>query len=262
MTAGTRRYGHPPFTVAVLHGGPGALGEMQPVAKAIAAHYGTLEPLLSAPSLETQIQDLRLHLQASGELPVILCGHSFGAWLAYLFAARYPSMVKKLILVSSGPFEDRYANDVVKTRLRRLSPDKQRSLADLQQAITTATGAEQDRLFSRIGQLLFTVDSYNPFPYEEISVEYRYQTFKCVWSEADTLRRTGGLLREGRRIRCPVTAIHGDYDPHPAEGVQKPLSKILSDFHFTLLEHCGHYPWLERQAAHGFYQHLIEITGN
>jgi pimeloyl-ACP methyl ester carboxylesterase len=49
-------------------------------------------------------------------------------------------------------------------------------------------------------------------------------------------------------------AIHGDYDPHPAEGVREPLSKVLKDFRFILLEHCGHLPWIEREAREGFFE--------
>ena len=30
----------------------------------------------------------------------------------------------------------------------------------------------------------------------------------------------------GRKIKCPVVAIHGDYDPHLAEGVREPLSRV------------------------------------
>jgi len=65
--------------------------------------------------------------------------------------------------------------------------------------------------------------------------------------EASQLRSGGELLNLGKKIRCPVVAIHGDYDPHPAAGVQEPLSRVLQDFHFILLKNCGHHPWFERQ---------------
>jgi len=55
-----------------------------------------------------------------------------------------------------------------------------------------------------------------------------------------------------------VVAIHGDYDPHPAEGVQKPLSALIEEFRFVLLKKCGHTPWLERQAQEEFYKVLEE----
>ena len=53
-----------------------------------------------------------------------------------------------------------------------------------------------------------------------------------------------------------VLSIHGNHDPHPAEGVQKPLTAVLADFRFVLLERCGHTPWLERQARDEFYRVL------
>jgi pimeloyl-ACP methyl ester carboxylesterase len=67
------------------------------------------------------------------------------------------------------------------------------------------------------------------------------------------MRQSGELLALAGQIRCPVVAIHGDYDPHPAEGVQEPLSATLGHFRFILLEKCGHTPWMERQARDAFY---------
>jgi pimeloyl-ACP methyl ester carboxylesterase len=75
-------------------------------------------------------------------------------------------------------------------------------------------------------------------------------TRRCVQRR----RSNGTLLALGTHIQCPVVAVHGDYDPHPAEGVQKPLAALLKDFRFVLLKHCGHTPWLERQARGSFYQ--------
>jgi pimeloyl-ACP methyl ester carboxylesterase len=62
------------------------------------------------------------------------------------------------------------------------------------------------------------------------------------------------LLALAQHIQCPVIAIHGDYDPHPAEGVHKPLSLALANFRFILLKKCGHTPWLERWARENFYR--------
>ena len=73
--------------------------------------------------------------------------------------------------------------------------------------------------------------------------------------------RTGAtreLLERAGRIRCPVLAIHGDIDPHPVEGVRKPLSLVLDDFRLVLLENCGHTPWRERRARERFYEVLGE----
>lgn len=70
------------------------------------------------------------------------------------------------------------------------------------------------------------------------------------------MRRTGKLLELAKQIHCGVMAIHGDYDPHPAEGVREPLSAVLKDFRFVLLKQCGHKPWIERQAKEEFFRVL------
>jgi pimeloyl-ACP methyl ester carboxylesterase len=65
-------------------------------------------------------------------------------------------------------------------------------------------------------------------------------------------------LELAKKIQCPVVAIHGDYDPHPAEGVEKPLRQALKDFKSILLKDCGHEPWKERRARDRFYSVLKE----
>ena len=89
----------------------------------------------------------------------------------------------------------------------------------------------------------------------------RFDVYRSVWSEAESLRSSGRLLELGKRIRCPVVAIHGDYDPHPYQGVKKPLEEILTDFHFILLENCGHTPWIERGARETFFDVLKKELG-
>ena len=85
-----RRYGKPPYNVVVVHGGPGASGEMAPVARALASDWGILEPIQTATSLDGQIKELSALLNENGDLPVTLVGFSWGAWLSFIVAAKYP----------------------------------------------------------------------------------------------------------------------------------------------------------------------------
>ena len=73
---------------------------------------------------------------------------------------------------------------------------------------------------------------------------------------AEELRKNGKLLKYLTEIKCPVVAIHGDYDPHPAKGVEIPLSGTIKDLHFHLLKHCGHHPWFEKEAKDNFFNIL------
>ncbi len=109
-------------------------------------------------------------------------------------------------------------------------------------------------MFTQLGRLASKIDSYEPISDE--SVDAQYDIFKSVWSEAESLRSKGGFEDAVKSIRCPVVAIHGDYDPHPAEGVKSLFSSTLKDFCFILLDKCGHYPWIERNAKGKFYSIL------
>lgn len=116
-----RKYGRLPFRVAVIHGGPGAPGSVAPVARELSAGWGVLEPLQSANTCEGQVLELKGVLEENADLPVTLIGHSWGAMLSFIVSARYPALVKKLVMVSSGVFEDKYAAQIDATRLGRLS---------------------------------------------------------------------------------------------------------------------------------------------
>ena len=47
-----RRYGDAPFKIILIHGGPGAPGEMAPVAEELSSDFGILEPLQTKDSIE------------------------------------------------------------------------------------------------------------------------------------------------------------------------------------------------------------------
>jgi pimeloyl-ACP methyl ester carboxylesterase len=251
-----RTYGNAPFDVALLHGGPGTAGGMAPLAAELALRHGVLEPLQTASSIAGQVVELKELLEESADLPVTLVGHSWGAWLGYIFAARHPRLVKKLILVSSGGFEEKYAAMTHETRLSRLNEEDRGEVNRLLEIIRHRSTDDRNTDFARLGELFFRADAYDPLPQEPPETVFSLEIYKKVWGEASELRRSGKLLEMGREITSPVVAIHGDYDSHPAEGVEKPLSAVLIDFRFILLKNCGHKPWIERQAREKFYSIL------
>ncbi len=260
-----RKHGQKPFSMAVIHGGPGGGGEMYPVARELSSETGVLEPLQSASSVEGQVEELKEVLEDYGNPPLMLIGFSWGAWLSYILAAHYPLLVKKLILVSSGPFEAKYAARIMETSISHLGAE------DREEAIALSSALQSNELdkegFARFGALMAQADAYDPLPEDSdvpddgLGDGADVDIFQRVWGEASELRRTGELLQLGNRIQCPVVAIHGDYDSHSGEGVKTPLSRVIKDFRYVSLAKCGHYPWLERQAKDDFYGILKREIG-
>ncbi len=160
MADNPRAYGTPPFTIAVIHGGPGAGGEMAPVARALSAHFGVLEPIQTALTLDGQVEELHQALEAHAELPLVLVGYSWGAWLSWITTARYPALVRKLILVSSGPFEQQYGDLLAETRRQRLSPQENQEFADALNALSDPAAGEKDAWLARLGALAAKTNNF------------------------------------------------------------------------------------------------------
>ena len=257
-----RKWGAGPYPVTVVHGGPGAPGEMASVARELSAVKGVLEPFQTETTLEGQVRELRSVLERDGRVPVTLVGFSWGAFLSWMIAARYPALVGKLILVGCPPFEEQDAASITKTRLERLTPENRMEAQALLEQLDKpfAPGKERDKnaLLARLGNLLARADTFDPLTPDDKSFYCQYDVFRGVWDEACELRRKKTLLHMAREITCPVIAIHGDYDPHPARGVEIPLGKELKNFRFVLLQKCGHRPWIERNAAEEFYRILVQ----
>ena len=255
-----RTYGSAPYTVVVVHGGPGAAGEMAPVARELSCARGILEPLQTAISLEGQVGELRMILESYAALPIVLIGFSYGAWLSYIVAARYPELVRKLLLISSGPFDESYVAQIEATRWQRFNGQEQEEWQAISRALSDPVARGKDALLAQMGLLASIADTYDPIvnvseAHDIIST--KSDVFHSVWTTAAEWRRNGMLLELGHVIQCPVVAIHGDYDPHPAAGVRKSLSVVLKDFRFVLLKNCGHTPWFERQARGIFFEAIM-----
>lgn len=117
----------------------------------------------------------------------------------------------------------------------------------------------------KLGRLVAKTDNYNTFniPTDDSDImQADGELYGSIWNEAAAMRESGELLEQASRVTCPLVAIHGDYDPHPADGVKLPLENRLRDFTFYLLEKCGHSPWKERFATEKFYEILKEEITN
>jgi pimeloyl-ACP methyl ester carboxylesterase len=229
---------------------------MAPVARELSTDAGVLEPLQGAVSIDGQIEELRTVLEGNAALPAIVIGHSWGALLSMMLAAKHPTLVKKLILVSTPPLDASDARGIMDARLGRMTKAERARAKELFMQLERGGDEERDACFAELGRMSVKCDSYDPDPVKDEILEYQHNTFQSVWSQAEILRTKGEFLNIAGRIACPVVALHGDHDPHPAAAVRRHLSHRIQQFEFFLLSHCGHYPWIERQAREKFYQLL------
>ena len=226
---------------------------MEELAKNISVHRGVIEAIQTRYSIDSLLVELRRVVSLHGQPPVTLIGHSWGAWLSILFASKYPGQVKKLILLAAAPLEENYASKIMETRLERLDEKDAGVLSRLISQINIVPANKKDPIFLEIAELMRKTDAFQPEITSYRNVKLEYKIYKSVWTEAERMRSSGELLLHAGLVNCPVLAIHGDYDPHPYNGVKLPLEKAIKDFRFHLLKKCGHEPWNEISAKKSFY---------
>lgn len=246
-----RSYGKAPCRVVAVHGGPGALGSVAGLAREIAKTYGVLEPMQSKYSIEELIEELKHQIEANCSCPVVVIGHSWGAWLTGLLAQAYPELVAKVILVGSGPLEEQYVHEIGERRKRNMNEKQRAEYDELTACLNSEDTADKDAKLSRLGELVEQADEYEAIV-EDIdsraSLPADGTMYTSIWPEAARMRTTGELVQKFRSIRCPITILHGKLDPHPYEGVIQPLKDTAREIHIHLLKKCGHTPWMEKYA--------------
>ncbi len=254
-----RRHGVKQFTSIFVHGGPGAAGDLYDMCEVLSKDYGILETLHKGLSVDEQVEEIEYAVEHSDRDRITLVGHSWGAWLVVYYAAKYPEKVKRLLLISSGPFEEKYLSKMNSIRNERFEEEDLLKLREYFQKMNESTGEEADGYFQEAGNLFHKTDSYDEIKVDMgDKVSVKKEIYEKVWGEAAEMRKNGELMNALKTISCPVTVIHGDYDPHPYEGVKNPLLESGKSADFYLLQDCGHSPWREKAAKDEFY-HIMQL---
>jgi pimeloyl-ACP methyl ester carboxylesterase len=250
-----RKYGQPPYRIAVLHGGPGAPGYMASVARELSKTAGILEPIQSEDSLQGQIEELAEQLKQCTDLPVILIGSSWGAVLSLFLASQKPELVMKLILIGCAVFDAKSSASIEAVRLGRLSDENRCRYEEIQTKLQQTSEAERSKIAEEWGDIFFHTDVYEPITTDLEVIEVQYDLHTKVWGDFVVLRDQPGILNaEFSKIKASTVVIHGEYDPHPITGIRPFLESCLSDIKFHILPKCGHYPWIENHAHESFYK--------
>lgn len=251
-----RLYGNAPYKTVLVHGGPGAIGSLKGFARELSelSQTGIVEAIQSEYTISELIEELYIQIKENCSEKVSLIGHSWGAWLVALFAEKHPDLTENVILVGSGPLEDKYVSEIGARRFQNLSAED----GAIFQRLTANQATDED--MTKIPSIFEKSDNYcleNRELHRADKIDSKMHN--TVWTEAAQLRSNGELLAIFKRIKGNLFLIQGETDPHPARGVMDPLSENGVACKAYLLEKCGHSPFMEKYAKEEFYKILLQI---
>ena len=250
-----RRIGTGP-EVVVLHGGPGAHHDyLLPGFDALARnrtliYYDQRGGGRSAVARDVpvgwrdQVDDLEALRDVWGVERLHLCGYSWGALLAMLYAVTYPQRVASIALVSPAPAaQAERATCEADLAARNSTPALRAAREALQQS--GLRGENLDAYQRRLFELAVAGYFHDPSRSAELTpFRITGRTQQDVWN---SLGDDFDLRPSLRALDVRALVVHGDDDPIPMASAAETAAALRAPL--VVLPQCGHVPYVEAPEA-------------
>ena len=216
--------------------------------------YQSMQTLNRTLGLPAQVADIERIRRILGREKLILAGHSFGAFLAALYAAEFPEHVRALIAVAPAD-------------LAVLPTPDGGLFGQIRQRLPAERLAEYDRFLAEYFDFKGAVKKSD----DELAAMYRrFGTFYLAASPAaaqhaiaGTMEGNGGMmplaiyLSMGRRhdyrdafgkVAVPVLVIHGKDDLQPANS-SRHFAELFPNHRMVEVAGAGHFVFADQPAA-------------
>ena len=213
--------------------------------------YKNMMTLDKTLGLGAQIADIERIRQILGDDKLILIGHSWGGFLASLYAAEFPEHVEALILVSP-------ANTLVLPQ-----PDADSDLfATVRTGLPVGQQAEYDKFMKEYMDFnaLFQKSEADLIAMDEEFGKYYIQVVKTpisnlpeqgkpggwmVWAQYISMGQKHDYRSALQKVNAPVLVIHGA-DDLQSESVSRLYEEAFPNAEFAVIKNAGHFSFEEQ----------------
>jgi proline iminopeptidase len=196
------------------------------------------------------LEDLDGLRQALGLERVQLLGHSAGAYLAALYAARHRDTTAGVVLLNPGPplappLMERFGS----TMASRRTPDDEAARRAIEES--AAFKAQEPAALEQ-----HQLNTFIPFfrdraTADQVSLGFTDITAANVQKGPERMMGSLGALdpmRQFAAIQCPTLVVHSEGDPIPVEWSQM-LAGVIPGAEFAFIDGGSHFPMVEEPAA-------------
>ncbi|MBI5031995.1 MAG: alpha/beta hydrolase [Chloroflexi bacterium] len=217
-------------------------------------YYENMQTLDRTLGLGAQIADIERIRQILGDEKIIVVGHSFGGFLASLYAAEFPEHVKALVLIAP-------AETLI------MPPESGGLYEQVKPLLPASMQAQYDAFLKRyldFGNLFTRTESdlaalNGEFaPYYEAAVKAKGFSIPASNRSSDV----GGWMTMGmfmsmgakhdyraalKSVSAPVLVIHGQNDLQP-EKASRMYADLFPNAQFQVIQNAGHFSFSEQPA--------------
>ena len=211
--------------------------------------YENMQLLDKTLGLGAQVADIDRTRRILGNERLILIAHSFGAFLASLYAVEFPEHVEAMVLVSPAnllvlPQKDGDLFEAVSHRLPESMREEYaaylKEYLDFQ-AIFTKSEADLAALNAAFAKYYGAVVEA-PLPEQGDPGGW------MVWAMYLSMGKQHDYRKALKAVHAPVLVIHGEDDLQP-DSASRVYADLFPNAQFVMLEGAGHFSFHEQPAA-------------
>ncbi|MEM7332394.1 MAG: alpha/beta hydrolase [Chloroflexota bacterium] len=187
-------------------------------------------------TLDLLVDDAAQLLDELGIEKTIVVGHSYGGFLAQLFAAKYPARLSKLVLTNTIPTFD--------YQPQPNGTDEQ--LAAFGAAFTRPMESNEDwrTVWTTLSQMYYKAYDPNIANQLDSATHYTYE----AWNAGSAALATYNTLEKLSSITAKTLNISGGHDfLCPAERGGARINGLIPASELTIMENSAHFPFIEEE---------------
>ncbi len=244
--------------IFLVHGYTGSKENWLPLMRELGKKYRVVAPDLPGWGETTRIGDadygvlaqserLSVFMQAFGETPSILVGHSMGGHIAGLLAAKRPEVVSKLVLMSAAgvQFEE---NDFARSVLKGGNPFEVKT---------------REQFHAQMNLVFSDAPPFVPWPFDEAMVQRRRKDAEFEAKVLDSIGRGSDVIAlqsELGKIQAPSLLLWCK-DDRVIDVSSVPIFLAgIAGSQALIVEGCGHMPMMAKpkEVADGINKFLMQ----
>lgn len=198
-------------------------------------------------TMDLMVADMEAIRKDLGYENWVIFGHSFGGMMANYYTSNHPDRVLAMILSSSGGIDLALLGQAQQQFNKFFSQAELDSLDRWRDIRNQDSSGEIEKKYNCLFAKAYVYnDVYRPVVAERLG-EADHTINRLVWQN---LRHIGYDCKESlARFHRPVLLLHGAHDI-VSEEVALVAHNVYPHSKLVVLEHCGHYGWLDRREAY------------
>ena len=197
--------------------------------------HGWSDKPLKPYEIDVYVEHLKDVLGALGCTKAHISGESLGGWVGARFAIKYPALVDRLVLNTTGGAT---MNPEVMQKIKTLT------LAAVDDPAWATVKARLEWLMADPATVTDDLVACRQAIYRAPGMREAMPHILCL-QEPDIRRRNNLSDEEWAMIRAPTLVLWTDKDPTAAVEVGERIARLIPDARFVCMQRCGHWPQFE-----------------